>query len=137
MIMKKLYIVRLFRIMDEVAPSIYDVCKFGTIVVSNKKKVCEEYVHELELPVVDSELEYDNKNYIPMLLVTIPEKKVKDGYFVLKEDFNERNRIKTKKDLAKCNFNSRVNPAMGIIERLKEFECFEKGIEYKKKKGYY
>lgn len=133
--MKKLYRVRLFRVMDKITSSKYEVCCFGTILVSTKKKDCREYFYELDIPVVDSELEHDAKNTIPMNLVTMSLEKEKKDYIVLSEDFKEKNLIKTKKDLLGFNFNPRTNYAMGIVERLKELEEFEKGVVYGKSIG--
>lgn len=130
--MKKLYRVRLFRIMDEVDSSKYEVYGFGSIIVSKTKKDCKEYLYELNIPVVDSKLECDFTNNIPMNIVTIPLDNLKSEYIVLKDDFNEKNRIKTKNDLLKCNFDSRINPTMGVVERLKKLEDFEKGVVYEK-----
>ena len=112
--MKKLYCVRLFRLlMDPTVSSKYQVYTVGSIIVSKKKKNCKEFLYGVDIPVVDIEIDANNNAYLS------PEES-EIGYVILKDDFTERNRLTTTKDLMKFNFDSYAEISMRLVKFEKE-----------------
>ena len=124
--MKKLYKVRLFRLlMDPIVSSKYEVYTVGSVIVSKKKNNCKEFMYGVNIPIVDVEIDRDG-------LAFLTEEEAKVGYAVLKDDFNEKNILKTQKDLIKFNFDTYAEMTMKLIQFEKNLNTEEKGVMYGK-----
>ena len=119
--MKKLYKVRLFRLMlEDEENSQYEAYRIGTVIVSRKGKKCKEFLYGVNLPVFDSKMGYitDNSEHIGGFSVGFfDEKDANTEYLVLREDLSEKN-IMTTKDMIKFNYDSYANMAM----KIKQYE---------------
>lgn len=127
--MKKLYKLRLFRLMLEYAEnSTYEVYRIGTIVATRKKDKCREFLYGVDIPIVDIDMEYnfDKEG------VQLTDEDAKMGYVVLKSDFIDKNKLETEKDLIKFNYDAYADMTMKLIQSENKLDCEEKGVVYGK-----
>ena len=132
--MKKLYRVRLFRLMlEDEENNKYEAYRIGTVIVSRKGKNCKEFLYGVNLPVFDSKMGYiiDNDEHIGSFDIRFyDDKKLKEEYIVLREDLSEKN-LMTKKDMIKFNYDQYASMTM----KIKQYEDAPEKKLFKTKNG--
>ena len=132
--MKKLYEVRLFRLMlEDEENNKYEAYRIGTVIVSRKGKNCKEFLYGVNLPVFDSKMGHitDTSEHIGGFLVDFfDEKDANTEYLVLREDLSERN-LMTTKDMIKFDYDQYASMSI----KLKKYEDASVKKLFKTKNG--